>query len=259
MPVDVADLVIVVTGANGGIGRAICAELSSGGAIVIATDLATQAADIECDSYHQHDVTDRAAWRSIAEAVRSQHGQLDALVNNAGISIVSSIEDNSLDDWRRIFAVNVESILLGQQAMLPLLKEAGKHRDKGASIVNMCSIAGQVGSAFNAAYCATKGAVNTFTKSAAIEFAALGYNIRVNSVHPGAVDTDMYTAIMDRYVEMGLIGSIEEGRKGIVASHPIGRAAEPAEIANAVLFLCSDASSYATGSALNVDGGYTAI
>lgn len=259
MPVDVNDMVIAVTGANGGIGRAICAELCAGGATVIATDLATEAGDIECDSYHRHDVTDPSAWRSIADAVKSQHGRLDALVNNAGISIVSSIEDNSLEEWRRIFAVNVESILLGQQAMLPLLKEAGKRRAKGAAIVNMCSIAGQVGAAFNAAYCATKGAVNTFTKSAAVEFAALGYNIRVNSVHPGAVDTDMYTAIMERYVKMGLIGSIDEGRKGIVASHPIGRAGQPAEIANAVLFLCSDASSYATGSALNIDGGYTAI
>ncbi len=259
MPVSVDGLVILVTGANGGIGRAICAELSAGGAAVIATDLAENARDVTCDTYHQHDVTDPDAWARVAADIAARHGRLDALVNNAGISIVSSIEDNSLEDWRRIFAVNVESILLGQQAMLPLLKEGGKQRGHGAAIVNMCSIAGQVGSAFNAAYCATKGAVNTFTKSAAIEFAALSYNIRVNSVHPGAVDTDMYTAIMQRYVDMGLIESIEKGREGIVAAHPLGRAGQPEEVASAVLFLCSDASSYATGSALNVDGGYTAM
>lgn len=258
MTIHLEGLVAVVTGAAGGIGRGICAAMQDAGATVIATDIVDDPGDITASHFIKHDVTSIDEWAKVANYVQATHGRLDALANNAGISIVNSIEGSSLDEWRKVQAINVESILLGTQAMLPLLKEGGKARKSGAAIVNTCSVGGQGGAAFNAAYCSSKGAVNMLSKCAAIEFASLGYNIRVNTIHPGAVDTDMLESIVQKYVDMGVTESVQAGLDGVIASHPLGRAAQPTEIGGSVVYLCSDAASYVTGSSLNIDGGYTA-
>ena len=259
MTIKLDDSVVLVTGAAGGIGSALCRALADAGATVIGTDLAEKADVPGIGAYFRHDVTSEADWARIAAEIKKRHGRLDALVNNAAIAQVASIEETSLAAWRKIQAVNVESILIGTQAMLELLKISGKTRKGGASIVNFSSVGGLRGAAFTAAYCTSKGAVKLFSKSAAIEFGALRYNIRVNSVHPGGIDTGMLASMMARYVELGAVPSVKEAEAGIIAQHPIGRMGKPEELGGGVVYLCSTASSFVTGCELVIDGGFTAI
>jgi NAD(P)-dependent dehydrogenase (short-subunit alcohol dehydrogenase family) len=250
--------VALVTGASGGIGRAVCAALSAAGARVVATDLGEAPQELRVDAWWKHDVTSAHDWTRVVDEIRSQFGRLDCLINNAGISLVERIADTSLEQWRKLMSVNVEGVLLGLQASLPLLRASGSDRAGGSSVVNVSSAAGLRGVAFNVAYCASKGAVTLLTKSAAKEFAELRYPIRVNSIHPGAVETDMMDSIVARYVELGSSTSIEETRAAFMARNPLGRMARPKEIAGGVVFLCSPTASFMTGSELVIDGGVTA-
>lgn len=247
--------VALVTGACGGIGGAICAALSEAGARVVATGTSVPPKDLNVDAWWKHDVTSTGDWRRLVDEIRRKFGRLDCLVNSAGVSLVQSIADTSIDQWRRVMSVNVESVLIGLKTSLPLLCESGKDRTGGSSVVNISSAAGLRGVAFNAAYCASKGAVTLLSKSAAKEFAALGYPIRVNSIHPGSVDTRMMDSILARYVELGRAVSMEEQKVAFTSRNPLGRMARPAEIAGGVVFLCSDAASFMTGSELVIDGG----
>jgi NAD(P)-dependent dehydrogenase (short-subunit alcohol dehydrogenase family) len=259
MTIQLDDTIALVTGAAGGIGRAVCRALKEAGATVIATDLAERADVPGADAYWRHDVTSEMDWARIAADLGVKYRRLDALVNIAAIAPVESIEKTTLAAWRKIQAVNVESILIGTQAMLPLLKQSGKTRKGGASVVNFSSVGGQRGAAFTAAYCASKGAVKLFSKSAAIEFGALRYNIRVNSVHPGGIHTEMMHTIMDRYVELGGVPSRAAAEAGVIAAHPLGRMGEPEEIGGGVVYLCSSEASFVTGSEFMIDGGFTAV
>ena len=259
MTIRLDDTVALVTGAAGGIGRAVCAALQDSGATVIATDLADLRELAGSSVYMRHDVTSEADWARIAAALERDYGRLDALVNVAAIAPVQSIEKMTLDEWRKTQTVNVESIFIGTRAMLPLLRTSGKTRKGGASIVNFSSVGGQRGAAFTAAYCTSKGAVKLFSKSAAIEFGALRYNIRVNSVHPGGIHTGMMHTIMDRYVALGAVESRAVAEAGVVGAHPLGRMGQPEEIGGGVVYLCSSAASFVTGSELVIDGGFTAV
>ena len=247
--------VALVTGAGGGIGRATVEVLLAGGAEVIATDLKAPS----CGTLNlAQDVTDEAGWAQLATVIQERWGRLDCLVNNAGIATVSTIEDNDLASWRRQMGVNVDSMLLSCKAMLPLLRESGKSRPGGASVINLSSVGGLGGAPFMAAYCTSKGAVRLFSKSAAIEFAVLKYNIRVNSVHPGGIETAMMDDIIDAYVRLGVAPDRATARAAVDAQHPIGRWGKPEEVASGILYLCSTASSFMTGSELVIDGGFTA-
>jgi NAD(P)-dependent dehydrogenase (short-subunit alcohol dehydrogenase family) len=259
MTIALPNVVALVTGAAGGIGRELCKALKVANATVIATDLAADGSGVAADDYLQHDVTDAGAWRCVAEFIEGKYGRLDALVNNAGFSIVVKFEDSSIDEWHKVQRINVDSIVIGIQIMLPLLKAGGEARAGGASIVNFSSVGGQRGAAFNAAYCASKAAVMMLTKCLGAEFAALGYNIRVNSVHPGGIDTAMLNSIVDRYVALGAAPSREAAFDGMRINHPIGRIGRPDELGGGVVYLCSDAASFVTCSELNIDGGFSAI
>jgi NAD(P)-dependent dehydrogenase (short-subunit alcohol dehydrogenase family) len=259
MTIALPDTVAVVTGAAGGIGREVCKALKAAGAWVLGTDMAHEAPGLDADLYLQHDVTDEAAWKQVEAAVREHHGQIDALIHGAAISIVTKFEETPLSEWHRVNAVNVDSIIIGTQILLPLLKEGGKVRKGGASIVNFSSVGGQRGAAFNAAYCTSKGAVKLLTKCMGAEFAALGYNIRVNSVHPGGIDTPMLASIMDRYIEIGAVPSREVAMQGVQANHPLGRLGRPEELGGGVVYLCSESASFVTCSELNIDGGFSAV
>jgi NAD(P)-dependent dehydrogenase (short-subunit alcohol dehydrogenase family) len=253
------DVVAVVTGAAGGIGRELVKALKAANAIVIATDLAAEAQIEGADHYLKHDVTSEADWRAVAKLVQENYGRLDALVNNAGYSIVTKFEETPLADFHRVNAINVDSVIIGTQVLLPVLREGGKARKGGASVVNFSSVGGLRGAAFNAAYCTSKAAVKMLSKCLGAEFAALGYNIRVNSVHPGGIDTAMLGSIMDRYVELGAVASREVAMQGIVANHPIGRMGRAEEMGGGVVYLCSDAASFVTCSEFLMDGGFSQI
>ena len=247
--------VALVTGAGGGIGSATVAAMIEAGAEVIATDLeAPSGGTLNL----AQDVTDEAVWATLSETIGQRWGRLDCLVNNAGIATITPIADNSLAQWRRQMAVNVDSMLLSCKAMLPLLREAGKTRSGGASVVNLSSVGGIGGAPFMAAYCTSKGAVRLFSKSAALEFAALRYNIRVNSVHPGGIATGMMDEIIAAYVKLGVAPDTATARAAVDAQHPMGRWGKPEEIAGGIVYLCSPAASFMTGSELVIDGGFTA-
>lgn len=247
--------VALVTGAGGGIGAATVRAMIDAGAEVVATDLRAPAGgtlDIA------QDVTSSEDWARVAKEIGDRWGRLDCLVNNAGLATISTIEENSLEDWRRQMSVNVDSMLLSLKATLPLLKVSGQSRAGGASVVNLSSVGGIGGAPLMAAYCASKGAVRLFSKSAACEFAVLGYNIRVNSVHPGGIETRMMDEIIDAYVRLGAAPDAATARANVDRDHPLGRWGKPEEVAGGIVFLCSPAASFMTGSEMVIDGGFTA-
>ena len=256
----------LITGAARGIGAATARRLASEGARILVGDLldelgAKTAAEIKDAGaqaeYLRMDVTREADWSTACQMAQSRFGGLDILVNNAGVVFPASIDETSLDDWRRTHAVNVEGVFLGIRTCTPLLKEGGRRWPGGAAIVNLSSVAGLVGSPRMPAYSASKGAVRLLTKSVALEFGQKKYPIRINSVHPGVVDTDMGQIVVDLVKKRSAIDETA-ARALLVALHPIGRLGKPEDIANAIAFLCSDDAAFITGSELVVDGGYTA-
>lgn len=251
--------VALVTGAGGGIGRAICAALGEAGARVAGSGRGDVPGDTRADVWLRHDVTSVEDWARVARTIEARFGRLDCLINNAGMALVESVATISLEQLRRVLSVNVESVLLGMQALLPLLRRSGTQRTGGSVVINMSSVAGLRGVPLNAAYSASKGAVTLLSKSAAKEFAALGYPVRVNTVHPSRVETRMIDSIMARYAEIRSAASSEAqlAATAINAQTPWGRMATPEEVAGGVVFLCSPAASYMTGAELIIDGGVT--
>lgn len=259
MTIALPGVIALVTGAAGGIGREIVKAMKAAGATIIATDLSSGAEIEGADHYLQHDVTSEADWHAAEALIREKYGRLDALVHNAGISIVTRFEDTSLAEFHKVNAINVDSAIIGSQIMLDLLKAGGKARKSGASIINLSSVGGINGAAFNAAYCVSKAAIRMLSKCLGAEFAALGYNIRVNSVHPGGIDTPMLGSIMQRYVDLGAAPSVEATMQALNTTHPIGRIGRPEEMAGGVVFLASEASSFMTCDELVMDGGFTQV
>jgi NAD(P)-dependent dehydrogenase (short-subunit alcohol dehydrogenase family) len=241
----VQDKVAIVTGGASGIGAACADLLAREGAKVLVTDLDdgrgnALVGDIERAGgqalYRHHDVTDEAGWPRVIEAAE-RFGTLGILVANAGIFVPGQITETSLTDWRRLVAVNLDDVFLSVKYAVPAMR-----RGRGGSIIIMSSLAGLRGYPGLAAYCASKGAVRLFAKAAAMECAAAGDNIRVNSVHPGLIDTPIWP-----------IGADVHARAKAVV--PMARAGEAEDIAKGVLFLASDAASYMTGTELVIDGG----
>ncbi len=238
--------IALITGAAMGQGKEIAKLFASEGATVILTDMNMAGKETAAEisnaggdvNFVQMDVSKLADWNKVADYIKDAYNNLDILVNNAGIPGRGSIEEITEDEWQKVMDVDAKGVLFGMKSMLPFLKKS-----KQGSIVNNSSIWALVGTGSAASYHAAKGAVRMLTKTASIEFAPFG--IRVNSIHPGLVRTPM--------TELLLADPKESWRIG-----PIGRAAEPIEIAYAALFLASNESSYITGIDLPVDGGYTA-
>lgn len=271
MNIDLSGKVALVTGAAQGIGAAVARTLAAAGAAVIVTDLearSTVAAAVLADmgdsgrraEFAALDVSAEQQWQSVMQQVERRHGGLDILVNNAGVVLVKPVEQVSLEEMRWITRINMEGVFLGVKHALPLMKPRAAANPAGASIINISSAMGIKGYPFGSLYSMTKGAIRLFSKSVALEFAQLKYNIRVNSVHPGLVDTAMVDFETDKLSQLGAMGAStpQEMRQAFENYNPLGRLGTPQELANAVLFLASDLSSFITGSEMTVDGGETA-
>jgi 3(or 17)beta-hydroxysteroid dehydrogenase len=234
--------VVLVTGALGTLGSAMCTAIEAAGGTAIRSDLAGRGkVDIALD------VTSEEDWIAAMAAIARQHRRLDGLVNNAGIGTPGDVEQTSFADWRRVMAVNADGVFLGCKYAMPLLASS-----KAPSIVNMSSASGIVGGANLAAYNASKGAVRLLTKSVALAGARKRPPVRCNSVHPAFIAGDM----VDR-----MVGGRPDPSKAMAklnAQIPIGRLGQPHEVANTVVWLLSQASSFTTGSEVLVDGGLTA-
>ncbi len=242
--------VALITGAASGIGRAAAALFHGEGAKVAATDRNAQglaALGPEADLTLMQDVTDEVRWREVVDAVVETFGRLDILVNSAGVGVKDNIETATLADWRKVQAVNVEGTFLGCREAVRAMKATG-----GGSIVNLSSVAGVIGDAQTIAYCASKAAVRLLTTSAALHCGRMGYNIRLNSVHPSFADTAMVRELIAG------TKNPERTREGLARAAPLGRLGRAEEVANTILFLASDESSFITGAEIMVDGGLTA-
>jgi len=253
--------IALVTGGASGIGAACVETLAREGATLVISDIddaggnalvATLEAGGRAAIYLSHDVTDEGRWREVVGEIERRYGRLDILVANAGIGLMApSIVDMSLADWRRQTAVNLDGVFLSVKYGIPLMRKSG-----GGSIIMTSSIAGLRGSATLAGYCATKGGVRLFAKAVAMECASRGDGIRVNSVHPGIIDTPIWGKIRPDLVGGGRNAPIDIEEMGRLGA-PLGRVGKAQDIANGVLFLASDAADYITGTELVIDGGIT--
>ncbi|WP_426169590.1 SDR family NAD(P)-dependent oxidoreductase [Sandarakinorhabdus sp. DWP1-3-1] len=264
--------VAFVTGAASGIGRAAAIALAREGAGVFLTDIdmrggrETAKAITEAGGraeFRGQDVVEEDRWAELVASTLRLFGRLDILVNNAGIGTGASVTEMTLDQWNRQLAINLTGVFLGTKHSIPAMradKPEGSYR--GGSIINISSVAGLAGSAGLSGYCATKGGVRLFTKAVAMECAAAKDGIRVNSVHPGIIDTPIWGKID----EVGTISAAVGLPPGantvdadlIATASPLGFAGLPSDIADGIVFLASDESRYMTGSELVIDGGWTA-
>ena len=255
----VSGKVAIVTGGASGIGEACAETLAREGASVLITDIDDTLGKGVVERitkaggkahYLRHDVRDEAAWPGIVAEAEKRYGRLDIMVANAGIGIMSPIATMTLADWQRQQAINLDGVFLSIKHSIPAMKRAG-----GGSIVLMSSVAGLRGAPGLAAYSATKGGVRLLAKSVALEHAA--DNIRCNSVHPGIIATPIWEKIPTG-AEGNRRNAPIDPRERAAATVPLPRVGEAQDIANGVLFLCTDAGNYITGQELVIDGGMTA-
>lgn len=248
--------VAIVTGATKGLGRASAILLAREGAKVVLTGRNSGEGEDAVRTilaaggeafFVKQDVADEQGWPRLIDETATRYGRLDVLVNNAGIAIAANVEETTLEQWRLTMAVNLDGTFFGTKYAIDAMKKTG-----GGSIINLSSIDGNIGEADLAAYCASKGGVRTFTKAAAVHCGEAGYNIRVNSIHPGYI----WTPQTQNY--LADLGTQEAEKQKVTALHPIGRLGEPDDVAYGVLYLASDESRFVTGSELVIDGGYIA-
>jgi 2-keto-3-deoxy-L-fuconate dehydrogenase len=247
-----------VTGAGSGIGEQIARLFAQQGAHVILADIDADAAERVASGIRaaegsarvqQLDVADESQVRAALEQVAATEGRLDILVNNAGISHVGTILETSLQDWERVMSVNARGVFLcAREGVKQMLAQS----PSGGVIINMASTVAMIGVERRLPYSASKGAVLALTRSIAIDFVTQG--IRCNAICPGTVQTPF----VENYLARNFAGHEEEVRQQLHARQPLGRMGRPDEIASAALYLASDEASFVTGSALVIDGGWTA-
>ncbi|MGF1544912.1 MAG: SDR family oxidoreductase [Parvularculaceae bacterium] len=243
--------VALITGAASGLGFADAKLFAEEGARVVMTDVDAEKGAAAADeigpaaSFHRHDVTREDDWTQVLAAVEKTHGRLDALVNNAGVVVLATPEETTLEQFRLANAVMSEGVFIGSKLALPLLK-AGD----GGSIVNMSSTASHVGYPIFFAYSAAKGAVRSMTKSFAAHCQAQGYPVRCNSIHAGAIETPMV-----QFAQGRPDAPEDVPTRGVL---PKGALGAPSDVAGMALYLCSDESRFVTGAEFVVDNGLLA-
>ncbi len=248
----------LVTGAASGIGAATSHLLAREGALVAVTDINGDGANRTAQEINRdypgqaraftHDVTSQSDWQAVLAEASDWANGLSILVNNAGIGRFGTIEDETLEGWQQVQSVNSDSVFLGCKLAMPYLRRAAP-----SSIVNISSSAAYVGRPNIAAYNASKAAVWMLTKSVALHCAKRGDDIRCNSVHPGYIRTPILDPILESSPDPAIV------ERNIKREIPMGRLADPQDVAYAVLYLASDESRYVTGAELKVDGGMTAF
>ncbi len=244
--------VALITGGASGLGRAAGMALAREGAKVVLTDINEADGNAAAEEtgndafFLAHDVTSEDDWIRVVDTVTERFSRLDVVLNSAGIGFVGSIEATSLEDWRRVHAVNLDGTFLGCKHGVRAMKE------NGGSIINISSVSGLIGGHNVAAYNSSKGGVRLLTKSVALHCARKGYGIRCNSVHPSFVDTPLIADFVAGAPDP------ERAREKLEGQIPLGRLGKPEEVADLVLFLASDESAYITGAEMVIDGGLTA-
>lgn len=259
--------VALLSGAARGIGGQAAKRMAEAGAKVIIGDVLQGPGEALVEEINAGggdarfivlDVTTTNDWDAAVALATDTFGGLDILVNNAGLFLGRDFEEVSLDDWQRLVNVNLTGVFLGTKCCAPALRERGKASPQGSAIVNLASIAGLVGSQLDPLYSMTKGGVTTFTKSTALHFGRKGDRIRVNSIHPGVIETDMGAqTFVSRAAQVGT-NDADAARAQSLKMHPIGRLGIADDVALGIVFLASDDAGFMTGSGLVVDGGYTA-
>ena len=259
--------VALISGASRGIGGETARLMAQAGASVVVGDVLDDRGHDTVDSinsgggkahYVHLDVTREEDWIAAVNRATSTFGKLDILVNNAGVFVGKGIEDITLAEWNKLVAVNMTGVFLGTRFAAQALREAARHSEHGSAIVNLASIAGIVGSQLDPLYSMTKGGVTLFTKSAALEFGRKGYRIRVNSIHPGVIETEMGEQTFVARASRTGSNDTAPARKFMTDTVPWGRLGVPLDIAKGIVFLASDDAEYMNGAALVVDGGVTA-
>ncbi len=266
MKIDLTGKVAYVSGGAAGIGAAIAQIFAEQGASVAIGDVQVDRGEATAELIRQqggkamfirHDAAEEPEWVAALGLTIEKFGSLDILVNNAAIEQTCLIADIELADVQKLIAINVTGMIIGHKHAIRAMRPGGTS-GKGGSIINMSSVSGLIGTPALGAYTASKGAVRLFSKSAAVECGRLGYGIRVNSIYPGLVDTDMGNKLIDDFVGLGFFKDRPDAQQQMLAGYPIGRTGVPIDIANAALFLASDLSSWVTGTEIVVDGGMTA-
>jgi len=254
----------LISGASRGIGAATAALMINAGANVIIGDILKNKGEETAKKlgpnavFTSLNVTDEGDWSNAVELAVGKFGSLDILVNNAGLFLGRDFADISLDEWNRLASVNMTGVWLGTKVATDALAKSGAISNQGSVIVNISSVAGLVGSELDPLYSMTKGGVTLFTKSTALNFGRKGYKIRVNSVHPGVIETDMGEQTFVSRAQQHGTNDVKKSRDVALAGHPIGRLGIPEDIAKGIVFLASDDAGFMTGSALVIDGGLTA-
>lgn len=243
----VENKIAFVTGAASGMGAASAQLLAAEGATVILADRNEEGGKAVAErigkgaSFLSLDVADAGQWSAVAAEIERRHGHLDVLVNSAGIVLIKSFEDTTIEEFDRVVSVNAASVFLAAKTLVPLMKNSSH-----ASIVNIASVASHQGFGLGFAYGASKGAVRTMTKSIAAHCQDRHYPIRCNSIHPNEIETPMMEEVMQR------LGKPQEVRDGVL---PLGALGSVKDVAYAVLYLASDESRFITGAELTIDNG----
>ncbi len=258
-----AGKIALITGAAQGLGAAMAAKFALEGARVVLTDInaagaaeqaqaINAAAGSEVAASHAHDVTSPDQWEAALAFAEEKFGGLHILVNNAGIAAGSTVEATTFEDWRRVHAIDLDSVFFGCKLALPLMARTVKDTGVRGSIVNISSIAGVIAAHNSAAYNSAKAAVFHLTKSVALHCAKQRYGITCNSIHPVFTDTPILSALT------GALGR-EEGLAKLGRQIPLGVVGEPDDVAWAAVYLASDEAKMVTGHGLYVDGGISAM
>ncbi len=234
----------VVSGAGSGIGQAMAAQLLERGARVVGVDLDLAGVPAGCLAM-AGDVSDPEAVAALGSEVLAEVGGVDVLMNNAGIGSTTDVLACTAQEWDRVFAVNVRSVLLMTQAFLPGMLERGY-----GAIVNTASVLALIGAKDRAAYSASKGAITALTRQVAVQYAGTG--VRCNCICPGTVDSPWVGRLLDGAEDP------DQARAALVARQPIGRLGTADEVARAAVYLASDDAAFVTGSSMVIDGGYSA-